>query len=57
MPTMDNQEQIKEIVRYRQYLCRVNNSDVDLETAALLWISKFANAWRKLHNYPQISNR
>jgi len=54
---MDNQEQIKEIVRYRQYLCRVNNSDVDLETAALLWISKFANAWRKLHNYPQISNR
>jgi len=53
---MDNQEQIREILRYRQYLCRITNADIDLDTAAILWIAKFARAWRKLHNYPQLEN-
>lgn len=50
---MDNREQIKEIMRYKQYLSRVSHMEVDLETAAQLWVQKFARAWRKLHHYPE----
>ncbi len=48
---MDNREQIQEIIRYRKRLSRILNQDVDLETAATIWIRKYAGAWRKLHQY------
>lgn len=54
---MDNQEQIKEIIRYRQYLCRISQTDIDIEKAAIIWISKYARAWRTLHSQQKNSNQ
>ncbi len=54
---MDNQEQIREIVKYQQYLARITHTEIDIDTAAQLWIIKFARAWRKLHTYPMTENR
>ncbi len=48
---MGNQEQIREIIRYQHYLTRVSHEEVDLETAAIMWVEKYARAWRKLHRF------
>lgn len=46
---MDNKQQIKEIKRYRDYLCRIQQRDIDLNTAAHLWVDKYAKLWRLKH--------
>ncbi len=47
---MDNQEQIKEIMRYREHLSELTHTDIDLNTAALIWVRKYAQIWRLHHN-------
>ena len=43
---MDNLLQIEEIQKYRKYLSSMTGEDVDEETAALIWIGKYAKSWR-----------
>ena len=43
---MDNKQQIKEIKKYRNHLCKTMHKDVDLNTAAVIWINKYAKLWR-----------
>ncbi len=50
---MDNKQQIKEIQKYRCYLCKSMHKNVDINTAALLWIRKYAKIWRSKHEDKQ----
>jgi hypothetical protein len=43
---MDNHIQIEEIRKYRQYLSEILGKDVDEETAARIWVTKYAEIWR-----------
>jgi hypothetical protein len=53
---MDNQEQIKEIMRYRLHLSRITHHEIDLETAALIWVRKYARVWRLVHESGELKN-
>lgn len=46
---MDNILQIREISRYRKYLCNLLKINIDAEIAARIWISKYAEIWRLKH--------
>ncbi|HEX3020070.1 MAG TPA: hypothetical protein VHP36_07195 [Chitinispirillaceae bacterium] len=46
---MDNLLQIIEIRKYRLYLCKLLNSNIDEEIAARIWIRKYAKIWRLKH--------
>ena len=46
---MDNKQQIKAIKKFRNHLCKTIHKDVDLNTAAVLWINKYAKLWRLKH--------
>lgn len=48
MDKMDNIDQIKEIITYREYLQSSFGITLDEETAAKLWILKFAAIWRAI---------
>lgn len=47
--TMDNVEQVKEIIWYYNRLYS-DNHEISLDEVAEMWIRKYARAWRKLHN-------
>ncbi len=51
---MDNQEQIKEIMRYRQHLSQITHHDIDQETAALIWVRKYARLWRLVQESAEV---
>ena len=53
---MDNLEQIKEIMRYRKYLSSITHQDIDLEVAAFIWIRKYAQSWRTIHDSKSLEN-
>jgi len=46
---MDNLQQLKAIKKYRRYLNRMVNREIDLEFAAQIWIRKYARIWRMKH--------
>jgi hypothetical protein len=46
---MDNLEQVRQIRRYRRYLFRATGIVIDPDTAARLWIRRYARLWRRLH--------
>jgi hypothetical protein len=46
---MDNTQQIREIKKYRQHLCRMTGKSLSMELVARIWIRKYADAWRKRH--------
>lgn len=46
---MDNEQQIDEIRKYRDYLSDLLDTDVDCNLAAVIWISKYARIWRLMH--------
>ncbi|MGM0443146.1 MAG: hypothetical protein ACQEQV_03070 [Fibrobacterota bacterium] len=46
---MDNIAQIEEIRKYRLFLSKFQNRYVDINTAALLWIKRYAKGWREMH--------
>jgi len=48
---MDNKQQIKEIKKYREHLSKSMHKSVDLNTAAELWIRKYAKIWRLKHMF------
>jgi hypothetical protein len=45
---MDNVEQIREIINYKNYLQSSFGITLDDETAAKLWILKYASIWRTI---------
>ncbi|HEX2958997.1 MAG TPA: hypothetical protein VHO70_19335 [Chitinispirillaceae bacterium] len=45
---MDNEKQIREIINYRDYLQHSFGIILDEETAAKLWILKYAAIWRMI---------
>jgi hypothetical protein len=47
---MDNDQQIQEIFNYRSYLQQSFGIILDEETAAKLWILKYAAIWRLIQN-------
>lgn len=47
---MDNDQQIREIFNYKSYLQQSFGIILDEETAAKLWISKYAAIWRLVQN-------
>jgi hypothetical protein len=53
---MDNQEQIREIMRYRLHLAHITHQEIDLETAALIWIRKYARVWRLVHESAELNS-
>lgn len=46
---MDNFIQIKKIREFRQHLSKTTGKEIDMETAARIWVRKYAKIWR-LHN-------
>lgn len=46
---MDNKKQVLEIKQYRKRLSALLEQDVDENTAARLWIQKYAGIWRISH--------
>jgi hypothetical protein len=46
---MDNEKQVWEISKYRQYLVELIGKNVDRDTAARIWIRKYAKIWRLRH--------
>jgi hypothetical protein len=52
---MDNDQQIREIFNYKSYLQQSFGIILDEETAAKLWILKYAAIWRMVQN--QCSSR
>jgi hypothetical protein len=49
---MDNKLQIEEIRKYRHYLSQLLGYDIDEDTAAGIWIRKYAETWRLTHSHP-----
>lgn len=47
---MDNDQQIQEIFNYKNYLQQSFGIILDEETAAKLWIVKYAAIWRMVQN-------
>jgi hypothetical protein len=47
---MDNLQQIKEIMSYREHLCTIVHRELNLDTVAAIWIRKYAKLWRQDHN-------
>jgi hypothetical protein len=47
---MDNDQQIREIFNYKSYLQQSFGIILDEETAARLWILKYAAIWRMVQN-------
>lgn len=47
---MDNDQQIQEIFNYKSYLQQSFGIILDEETAAKLWILKYAAVWRMVQN-------
>jgi hypothetical protein len=47
---MDNDQQIREIFNYKSYLEQAFGIILDEETAAKLWILKYAAIWRLVQN-------
>ncbi len=47
---MDNDQQIREIFNYRDYLKQSFGITLSEETAAKLWILKYAAIWRMVQN-------
>jgi hypothetical protein len=47
---MDNDQQIREIFNYKSYLQQSFGIILDEETAAKLWILKYAAIWRMVQN-------
>lgn len=45
---MDNDQQIQEIINYKDYLQQSFGIFLDEDTAARLWILKFAAIWRMI---------
>jgi hypothetical protein len=50
---MENRAQVQEIYKYQRHLSRLKHKYVSLETAALLWIKKYAKEWRKEQSVSQ----
>lgn len=46
---MDNEKQVWEIVKYRQYLAELIGKEIDKDVAARIWIRKYAKIWRLRH--------
>ncbi|MBD3345448.1 MAG: hypothetical protein GF401_10340 [Chitinivibrionales bacterium] len=46
---MDNIQQIKEIAHYRRRLSRIAGKDIPFNTAARIWVRKYAKLWRLRH--------
>ena len=46
---MDNVDQLKIIKHYQMHLKRILHSDVDINSAAKIWIERYAQLWREKH--------
>ncbi len=53
---MDNQEQIKEIINYRDHLSQIIHRELNLDIVAAIWIRKFAKQWRNGHNFDDVKD-
>jgi len=47
--SMDNDTQISEIEKYHKFLTGLMGRDIDKNTAARIWIRKYAELWRIKH--------
>ncbi|MGM0462629.1 MAG: hypothetical protein ACQEQ4_09470 [Fibrobacterota bacterium] len=46
---MDNMAQLQEIIKYQNTLAQTLQRPVDINTAGILWIKRYAALWRQSH--------
>jgi len=46
---VDNALQIDEIHKYQYHLSQILGREIDEDTAAWIWIRKYAESWRLMH--------
>lgn len=46
---MDNKKQLKAIIHYKNYLSHLSGHTISLNTAARIWVRKYAELWRLRH--------